>query len=186
MQTRTVRASRRCRVTIDTNRYSVPPRHAGALLTLQLSSGRVRLYADTALVADHPRSYARRADIENTDHVRELEERKRCGARQRMLMRFLELGPAAGAYHAGLQERRMNAGQPLARILALLPTYGAAALGEALENAHQLGAYSSDYIVNLLEQRARRLPEAGPLLLTRATEALQIELSAPDLSPYQQ
>jgi hypothetical protein len=51
-------------------------------------------------------------------------------------------------------------------------------------NTHQLGAYSSDYIINLLEQRARRLPEPGPLHLTHATDALQLELSAPDLTPY--
>lgn len=184
VQTRTVRASRRCRVTVETNRYSVPPRYAGALLTAQLSSERVRLYADTALVAEHVRSYARRADLENPDHVRELEERKKCGARQRLLLRFLALTPAAGPYHRGLAERRMNAGHHLARILELLPTYGAAALAAAIENAHQLGAYSSDYIVNLLEQRARRLPEPGPLHLTRATDALQLELPAPDLTPY--
>jgi len=184
VRTLTVRSSVRCRVTIESNRYSVPPRLAGALLTLQLSSERVLLYADTSLVAEHPRSYARRADIENPDHVRELEERKRCGARQRLLMRFLEITPAAGAYHQGLQDRRMNPGRHLACILGLVPTYGAAAVAQAIEDAHQLGAYSSDYIVNLLGQRARRLPEAGPLHLTRATEALEIELAAPDLSPY--
>jgi transposase len=184
VQTRPVRASRRCRVTVDTNRYSVPPRYAGALLTAQLSSDRVRLYADTTLVAEHVRHYARRADIEDPDHVRSLEEMKKCGARQRMLLRFLELSPAASAYHRGLAERRMNAGHHLARILGLLPTYGTAALAEAIENAHQLGAYSSDYIINLLEQRARRLPEPGPLHLTHATDALQLELSAPDLTPY--
>lgn len=184
VQTRTVRASRRCRVTLETNRYSVPPRYAGALLTAQLSSERVRLYADTVLVAEHIRRYTRHADIENPDHVRSLEAAKKCGARQRMLLRFLELTPAAGPYHRGLADRRMNAGHHLARILGLLPAYGAPALAEAIENAHQLGAYSSDYIVNLLEQRARRLPEAGPLQLTCATDALNLELSAPDLSPY--
>jgi transposase len=185
VQTRSVRASRRCRVTIDTNRYSVPARHAGALLTLQLSSEHVRLYADTTLVAEHLRSYARRAELENPDHVRELEERKRAGARQRLLQRFLDLTPAAGPYHRALAERRLNAGHHLARILELLPTYGETAVGAAIENAHQLGAYSSDYIINLLEQHTRRLPQAGPLHLTRAPEALDLELCAPDLTPYQ-
>ncbi|HYD56583.1 MAG TPA: IS21 family transposase [Burkholderiales bacterium] len=184
VQTRTVRASRRCRVTVDTNRYSVPPRWAGALLTAQLSSDHVRLYADTTLVAEHRRSYGRRDDREDPDHVRRLEAEKRHGARQRLLLRFLELTPAAGPYHRALAERRMNAGHHLARILELLPTYGAAALAAAIENAHQLGAYSSDYIINLLGARARRLPEPGPLHLTHATDALQLELCAPDLTPY--
>jgi len=38
VRTLSVRASRRCRVCVETNRYSVPPKYAGALLTLQLSS----------------------------------------------------------------------------------------------------------------------------------------------------
>ena len=184
VQTRTVRASRRCRVTVDTNRYSVPPRHAGALLTAQLSSERVRLYADTTLVAEHLRRFGRRLDMENPDHVRELEAQKKTGARQRLLLRFLALSPAADPYQRALAERRMNAGHHLSRIVELIPTYGAAAVGAAIESAHELGAYSSDYIVNLLEQRARRLPEPGPLHLTRAAEALELELPAPDLSPY--
>jgi transposase len=184
VQTRTVRASRRCRVTIETNRYSVPPRHAGALLIAHIASDRVRVYADTTLVAEHLRSFGRRVDIEHPDHVRELEAHKKAGARQRLLLRFLELSPAAGPYHRALAERRMNAGHHLNRIVELIPTYGADAVGVALASAHELGAYSSDYIVNLLEQRARRLPEPGPLHLTRAAEALDLELPAPDLTPY--
>jgi hypothetical protein len=78
----------------------------------------------------------------------------------------------------------MNAGHHLSRIVELIPAYGAAAVGAAIESAHQLGAYSSDYIVNLLEQRTRRLPEPGPLHLTRAAEALELELPAPDMTPY--
>jgi transposase len=186
VQTRTVRASRRCRVTLEANRYSVPPKCAGMLLTAHVSSDRVCVYAETTLVAEHARSFGRRVDRENPDHVRELEGQKKTGARQRLLLRFLELTPAAGPYHCALTERRMNAGHHLARIVELLPTYGAGAVGAAIESAHELGAYSSDYIVNLLEQRARRLPEAGPLHLTRATEALELELPAPDLTPYNQ
>ena len=184
VRTCTVRASRRCRVTIDTNRYSVPPRHAGALLTAQLSSDLVRLYADTTLVAEHVRRFGRRLDLENPDHVRELEAQKKTGARQRLLLRFLELTPAAGPYHRALAERRMHAGHHLSRIVELIPAYGAEAVGAAIESAHALGAYSSDYIVNLLEQKRRRLPAAGPLHLTRAPEALELELPPPDLTPY--
>lgn len=184
VRTCTVRASRRCRVTVDTNRYSVPPKYAGRLLTAQLSSDLVRLHADTTLVAEHVRRFGRRLDLENPDHVRELEAQKKTGARQRLLLRFLELTPAAGPYHRALQERRMNAGHHLSRIVELIPAYGAEAVAAVIESAHELGAYSSDYIVNLLEQRARRLPEAGPLHLTRAPEALELELPAPDMTPY--
>jgi transposase/DUF971 family protein len=185
VQTLSVRVSRRCRVTVEANRYSVPPKHAGALLTLQLSSDYLRLYADAVLVAEHVRRFGRRLDLEHPDHRRELEKRKG-GQRERLVLSFLALSPAADAYHRGLQERRMNAGHHLARILDLVPTYGEAAVGAAIANAHQLGAYASDYVINLLEQQGRLLPQAGPLHLTRAPEALQLELPAPDLSAYHQ
>ena len=184
VRTLSVRASRRCRVSVETNRYSVPPKYAGALLTLQLSSDSLRLYADSVLVAEHRRHFGRRLVIEDPDHQRELDKR-RGGERERLQLRFLALCPEAAAYHHGLQERRMNAGHHLARILELVPIYGEAAVGASIANAQQLGAYSSDYILNLLEQQNRRLPEPGPLHLTRGGDALQLELPAPDLSAYQ-
>ena len=152
---------------------------------MQLSSDRLRLYADTVLVADHLRRFGRRLALVDADHQRELEKRQGGGERERLLLRFLALDPTATAYHQGLQERRMNAGHHLARILELLPTYGPPAVGAAIANALDLGAYASDYIVNLLEQQHRRLPEPGPLHLTHSPEALQLELPAPDLSAYQ-
>lgn len=186
VRTLSVRASRRCRVTIEANRYSVPPQQAGHLLTAQLSSELVRLYAETTLVAEHVRRFGRRLDVVDPTHLRELEARKRSGARQRLLAEFLALTPQADAYHRALQERRFNAGHHLSRILGLVPAYGAPAVAAAIDSAHELGAYASDYIINLLEQRARRLPEAGPLHLTHAPEALELELPAPDLTPYTQ
>lgn len=184
VSTRSVRASLRCRVTIETNRYSVPPKQAGAMLTAHICSERIRVYAGTALVAEHLRRFGRRLDLEDPDHRRELEEHGRSPDRQRLLLRFLELTPAAGPYHRALQERRMNAGHHLRRIVELIPRYGEAALASAIQSALELGAFSSEYIVNLLEQRSRLLPAAAPLHLTRAPGALDLEVPAPDLSPY--
>jgi hypothetical protein len=45
-------------------------------------------------------------------------------------------------------------------------------------------AFSSEYIANLLEQRARFTPEASALHLTRREDLLEISLSPPDLSLY--
>jgi len=46
-------------------------------------------------------------------------------------------------------------------------------------------AFSSDYIANLLEQRARFTPEASALHLTRRADLLEVRLAQPDLSIYQ-
>ena len=55
----------------------------------------------------------------------------------------------------------------------------------ALDDALVYHAFSSDYIANILEQRERRLPEPGPLRLTRKQDLLDLQLPDPDLSVYQ-
>ena len=62
--------------------------------------------------------------------------------------------------------------------------FGIEATARAIEDAHRLGAYSCEYIANLLEQRRRFLPEPGALHLTRQSDLLDLELPAPDLSLY--
>jgi hypothetical protein len=54
---RTVRATNRCRVVLDTNRYSVPALYASARLTLKLFADRLCIYHAANLIATHPRSY---------------------------------------------------------------------------------------------------------------------------------
>ena len=57
-------------------------------------------------------------------------------------------------------------------------------MGRAIEDALEYQAFSSEYIANILEQRARRLPEPGALHLTRREDLLDLELPDPDLSIY--
>ena len=54
----------------------------------------------------------------------------------------------------------------------------------AIDDAMRLHAIGSDYIANILESRARRLPEPGALHLTRRADLLDIAVEAPDLSIY--
>lgn len=181
----TVRVSNRCRVTVDTNRYSVPAAHASAQLTLKRYADRLRLFAGEKLVAEHLRGFDRHQEIENPDHAAGLIHDRQQARRQKLLLQFLGLSPHAQAYHEQLAERRLNARQHVQKIVALAEIFGAEATGRAIEDAHQLGAYSCEYIANLLEQRRRFLPEPGALHLTRQSDLLALELPAPDLSLYE-
>jgi hypothetical protein len=49
----------------------------------------------------------------------------------------------------------------------------------------KLHVIGSDYIANILESRARKLPEPGALHLTRRTDLLDLSVPAPDLSVYE-
>jgi hypothetical protein len=51
-----------------------------------------------------------------------------------------------------------------------------------MEDAFAYEAFASDYIANVLEQRARFIPEASALHLTRREDLLEVRLHPPALS----
>ena len=62
--------------------------------------------------------------------------------------------------------------------------YGTEAVARAMEDAFSFQAFSCEYIANVCESRRRQLPEPGALQLTRRQDLLELEMPAPDLSPY--
>lgn len=101
------------------------------------------------------------------------------------MMHFLALSPDANAYYAGLEQRRANPRHHVRKILALAEIYPADAVARAIADGLAFEAFSAEYITNILEVRARALPEPGPLQLTRRHDVLDIEISAPDLNAYE-
>jgi len=180
----TVRASNRFRVTFDTNRYSVPAEYASRRLTLKSYPDRICLYADNQLIARHPRSFDRYRDFEDPDHPRELLAQRRSARHHKLLARFLALAPSAERYYAELELRRLNPRHHVLKIVALSDVYGSAATARALDDACAFGAFSCEYIANLLEARARMTPQPGALHLTRRADLLELELPEPDLGLY--
>ena len=100
-------------------------------------------------------------------------------------MRFLALAPKAQAYYQGLEQRRLNPRHQVAKILALSDIYGIEATAQAIEDAIAFEAFHCDYIANLLESRARLLPQPSALHLTRRQDLLDFELDQPDLALYE-
>lgn len=180
-----VRASRQCRITLDTNRYSVPAHYAGQALTLKTYPDRLCLYHGDTLIARHTRRYDRFQDVEDPDHPKPLLEQRKKARDHQLFRRFLALSPRAEAYYLQLEARRLNPHHHVRKIVALSDIYTAEAVARAMEDAFVYEAFSSDYIANLLEQRARFTPEASALHLTRREDLLEISLAPPDLSLYQ-
>jgi hypothetical protein len=181
----TVRVSKLFRVTFDTNHYSVPVQYVGARVTLKVYPDRICVYHAEQLIARHDRCYDRHKDKEDPDHPKALVAQRRNANEQRLLLRFLSLTPVAAEYHAGLVARRLNWRNHVAKINALAEIYGDGATGRAIEDGLAFDAFSCEYITNLLEARARALPEASPLQLTRRHDLLELELAKPDLSIYE-
>ena len=180
-----VRASRQFRIILETNRYSVPAHYAGQALTLKTSPDRLCIYHGDQLIARHTRRYDRFQDVEDPDHPKPLLEQRKKARDHQLFRRFLALSPRAEAYYLKMEERRLNPHHHVRKIVALSDIYTPEAVARAIEDALIYEAFSSEYIANLLEQRARFTPEASALHLTRRADLLEVSLAPPDLSLYQ-
>ena len=102
----------------------------------------------------------------------------------KLCLRFLILTARADEYYRELEQRRLNPVHHVRKIVALSEIYGTESTARALDDAFDYGAFSSDYITNLLEARARSLPEPSALHLTPRADLLELEPPQPDLSLY--
>jgi len=179
-----VRACKQFRITLDANRYSVPAEYAGQRMTLKTYPERLCIYYAEKLIALHARSYDRRQDIENPDHPKELIAQRKKARDQKIFLRFLMLSPRAQDYYRQLEQRRINTGHHIIKIVALSEIYGVDPVARAIEDAFTLQAFSCEYIANILEQRARIQNEPGALILTRRQDLLDMEIEQPDMDVY--
>jgi transposase len=179
-----VRASNQFRVRLDTNTYSVPARYAGARLTMKTYPDRICLYSGEDLIVRHPRSYERHKDFEHPDHPKELIAQRRNARDQVLFSRFFALHHRAHEYYGHLNDKRFNAKHHVQKIVALAEIYGNEAVHRAITDGFEFKAFSSEYIANILEARARLLPDPGALHLTRGQDLLELEIADPDLSIY--
>jgi transposase len=181
----TVRSTKLFRVTLDTNRYSVPAEYASQSLTLKIYPEQVCIYQEDKLIARHPRCFDRHQDIEDPDHPKELLAQRRRAEEQKLFQRFIALSYQASDYYQKLTEKRLNPRVHVRKIVALSDIYGKEATAGAMKDAFTYQAFSSEYIANLLEQRAQIPPQASALHVTHREDLLRIRLKEPDLSVYQ-
>jgi len=138
------------------NRYSVPVAHVRAPVTLRLHRDRVRIYRDTALVADHQRAHDGGGErIIDLSHFAPLFDRK--PRAQAMLYRdaLLKLGEPAPAFLAALSQHQRARLQPeILAVYALYEQYGVDALRAAMALAHRAGAYQADALALLLASQS--------------------------------
>jgi len=139
---------------------------------------------DNNLIAEHRRSYDKNQDFENPEHLRKILEYKKNAKDQKMMQNFLLISPNAEIYYAGLKQKRFNTKDHIRKIMALAERYGREKISDAINDAIELEAFSSEYIANLLEQRGRFKQLLSPLHLTRNNDCLEIELEQPDLNFY--
>lgn len=179
-------ADNRFRVTVKTNRYSVPSQFASRRLILQRHADRIVLVNPEGggVVADHRRCYGRRQDLLLPEHERDFLISTRHKRDQGLLERFLALGPAAEPYLARLRERRPDWRSHVERINALAEIHTRDEVARLLADALEHHAFAADYLLAILSFRARKTAEPGPLHVTRRQDLLDLAIPEPDLGIY--
>ena len=115
-------------VRFDLNDYSLPFTHVQRQLSVVASPQEVRILDGAAVIARHPRSYDKGAQIEDEAHVAQLAARKRAARHHRGQDRLAQIAPNSRDLLMAAAERGENLGSLTAALLRLLDTYGASEL----------------------------------------------------------
>ena len=160
---REVKAGKTPYVRFDLNDYSIPHTHVQRMLTVHADPVRVRVLDGGEILADHPRSYDRKAQIEDPAHIKTLVEHKRQARRHRGTDRLAKAVPSSRELLIGAAERAGNLGAITAALLRLLDRYGAAELQAAILDALASGVPHPNAVRLALERRREARNDAPPV-----------------------
>jgi transposase len=150
-------------VRFDLNDYSVPHTKVQRLLTVLADPDTVRIVDGAEVLACHPRSYDKGAQIEDPAHLQALVNDKRAARRHRGADRLATAAPAAHTLLQGAATRGDNLGAITAELLRLLDCYGAAELDAAIREALERGVPHPNAVRLALERRREQRNEAPPV-----------------------
>jgi transposase len=124
-------------VRFDLNDYSIPHTHVRRVLTVLADPREVRIVDGATVLASHPRSYDRDAQIELPGHVKALVEQKRAARQHRATDRLVHAAPASQTLLIRAAERGANLGAITAALMRLLAQTNAAEMQAAILEALQ-------------------------------------------------
>jgi transposase len=173
------------RVRFQTNDYSVPIQYAYRRLTLKADPFRVRLYAGSELVADHPRSYQKHQVIEDWRHYVPLLLKKSFAIPWASALRSADLPSSFESARLDLLSRRADGNREFARVLELCLTHEMQAVEQALSRAREQSSWSADTVRQWLLVANESNTTVLPLDPVRYP-AYQATAAVPNLSAYNQ
>lgn len=142
-------------VRFDHNDYSVPHELVRQTVVVVASLDTVRIMHRSTVVAEHDRSFDRRRQIEDPEHIEQLVEHKRRAKAHRGLDRLAAAAPASRALLTCLAQRGANLGTATARLLRLLDEFGSARLEQAIREALEKDIPHHHAVRQILERRRR-------------------------------
>ena len=175
-----------CRVTIATNRYSIPPQFASTRLVVHQYTERIVVFShDGRPIANHVRSFGRNAEIVDPEHLEAMKHLTKRAQENRQISTFLTLGTEAQNYLDGLKEKRLDYRAHVRQINTQVQIFGRDVVARAIADAHEHRAYAADYILNIINAGKRMTDTpSSPLILVRNADLLNLKLPEPNLNAY--
>ena len=171
-------------VKFDTNRYSVPVKHAHRPITIVATVDEVRLIDGDRLVARHGRSWKREQDLFDPVHYLALLEKKPGGFDHAKPLQEWDLPECFAALRRLLETEPGGLGtREFIRVLRLLEGCSLEQLQDAVEYALDIGVHDADAIRVIVEHR-REAPVALFSLDGRPHLRL-VDVGQTDVSAYQ-
>ena len=169
-------------VAFDSNRYSVPVKHAHRPITILATVEEVRLFDGERLIARHRRSWKREQDLFDPVHYLALLEKKPGGFDHARPLEEWGL-PECFSTLRRILEAEGAGTRAFIKVLLLLEAYSLEALREAVEYALDIGVHDADSIRVIVEHR-REGPTALFSLEGRPHLRL-VEVGRTDAADYQ-
>lgn len=175
-------------VRFDRNDYSVPHTAVRRTLTVVASLTEVRVLDAMQVLARHPRSFDRGAQIEDPAHIAALVANKRAGRAHRGIDRLAAAVPDSHDLLTQAAERGEPIGAITAALLRLLDEYGADELQAAVAEAIARGVPHPNAVRLALERRreSRGVPPPLALPLSAAVRRRDPIVRTHPLSNYDQ
>jgi len=173
-------------VRFDLNDYTVPHTHVRRVLTVLADPHEVRIVDGTNLLACHPRSYDKGAQIEIAGHVQALVDEKRAARQHRATDRLAHAVPASRTLLERAAERGANLGAITVALMRLLDQVSAAELQAAILEALARDVPHPNAVRLALERRREQRGEAPPIAIAMPAhvQARDVPVRPHDLETY--
>ena len=155
----------------------------GKILSIKADNHTVSASYKDRLIAEHPRSWKRKAVIENPNHIRDLLLTRKKARQTRQQQLLYSMGEPVKVFLDALAEAGKSLSYAAGKLLEFREQYGAEAVISAIQTASRYKAFGVDYVENILYQTAHLRSSFPPVVLK--DQALnQLALQEPDLLLY--
>lgn len=172
-----------CRFKFDGNSYSAPHWLVDKRLSIKADNRTVWASYKDKIFVEHPRSWERKAVIENPNHIKDLLLTRKKARFSRQQQILFSMGEPMKKFYDGLAKAGKSLSHATGRFLELRDHYGTSAVISAIETAIKYQAYGVDYVENILHQSmCPRTPY--PQVILQNPSLNQLQLQEPDLLIY--